>query len=99
MYPVLRYVVLNVLWSCFCCKDSKFTCEGGELVQGSMAVYSSPRINVLYRGETGSALQAGSRLENRCLCVFPATNKFKGLNICNMVEEEYSLGRSVHIGT
>lgn len=34
---------------------SKFTHEGGKLVQGSMAVYSSPGINVPYRCETACA--------------------------------------------
>jgi len=50
-----------------------------------------------YTGQGAGGLQAAGSLWNGCLFDF-ATAKYKGLNINNMVEEEYSLQRSVCIG-
>lgn len=51
-----------------------------------------------YMGQGVGGLQAGCRLENGCLHLLLATSKYNDLNIYNMVEEEYDLGRSVRVG-
>lgn len=52
-----------------------------------------------YAGQRAGGLQAGCRLENERLYLFLATGKYKGLHINTMVEEEYSHGRPVCVGT
>lgn len=52
-----------------------------------------------YTGQGAGGPRAGCSLENECLYLFVATGKYEGLNINNMVGEEYSRGRPVCVGT